>query len=253
MKAESEASIRKNLEKQLEQTHHKFLHHIEELQEEVESATLSATTANTQKFALEEKCNAQKVELDQLKETVATLSQRVEVLTEERNTSVVTYIERIEAIETAKRLAEEKCEIEAQELRTKLSKIETLSERQQCDITSLHNQIDDLKGNIRVFARIRPMLPEEVAAGQTAPAVIPLSGGYSLRIGKSSQNAAMLDGFRPDDPESTRSFSYDKVFPPTISQRQVFEEVSEYIKATMEGHATCLMSYGQTGQLAKIC
>ena len=49
MKVESEMTIRKNLEKQLETTHHKFVHHIDELQAEVETANTSVVTAKEQR------------------------------------------------------------------------------------------------------------------------------------------------------------------------------------------------------------
>lgn len=247
MKVESEMTIRKNLEKQLEATHHKFVHHIEELQAEVETANVTAVTAQEKRAEYEGRCTALEEEKARLDGEVESLTNQVEVMTEERQTSIAGYIEKIERLEGSAATMKSEHDAEVQKLSLNVTQMEALTDRQQEDISSLHNQIDELKGNIRVFARIRPLLQEEVSAGQAAPAVVPLSGGYSLRLGRSGTNEAMLDTLRPDDADNTRSFSYDKVFPPDISQKVVFEQVSEYVKATMEGHATCLLSYGQTG------
>lgn len=247
MKVENEMAIRKNLEKQLEDTHHKFVKHIDELQAEVETSSITIKEANWKKEAFEKKYNSQTAELNRLSESEKALLLRVQTLEEERSTSLSTYIEKIADLEQERALLNNKYEFDTAALCGSIKHVEMLVERQQSEIVSLHNTIDELKGNIRVFARIRPLLSDETALGQTEPAVVPLSGGYSLRIGKTGRNPAMLDTFMPDDPECTRTFSYDKVFPPTISQSEVFEQVIEYVKATMEGHATCLMSYGQTG------
>ncbi|KAL4427843.1 hypothetical protein ABPG75_001932 [Micractinium tetrahymenae] len=88
----------------------------------------------------------------------------------------------------------------------------------------LHNQLVELKGNIRVFCRIRPNPRSAVQA---------LPDGISVR----------LPG--PDGKEHT--FSYDKVFKPEASQAAVFEEVSDLVQSALDGYKVCLFSYGQTG------
>jgi kinesin family protein C1 len=42
-------------------------------------------------------------------------------------------------------------------------------------------------------------------------------------------------------------FNFDKVFPPSVSQEKVFEEVSEFVQSALDGYNVCLFSYGQTG------
>jgi len=96
----------------------------------------------------------------------------------------------------------------------------------------MHNRIQELRGNIRVFVRTRPFLPGDGNSIDSAVDVSP--DGQSLQIydktGKADNN-----------------FSFDKAFPPSSGQEIVFEEVSEFVQSALDGFHVCLFSYGQTG------
>ena len=96
----------------------------------------------------------------------------------------------------------------------------------------MHNRIQELRGNIRVFVRTRPFLPGDGDGLDSAVDVSP--DGQSLQIydktGKADNN-----------------FSFDKAFPPSSGQDAVFEEVSEFVQSALDGFHVCLFSYGQTG------
>ena len=71
------------------------------------------------------------------------------------------------------------------------SKIDTYQLRQreyETERRKLHNIIQELKGNIRVFCRVRPLLPEDVAGKSTSKSFdgcishITFSGDKSLEI-----------------------------------------------------------------------
>jgi kinesin family protein C1 len=62
--------------------------------------------------------------------------------------------------------------------------------------------------------------------------------GSSLCIAKSAADGA-ADG--------SHAFTFDKVFPPSFGQDQVFVEVSEFVQSALDGYNVCLFSYGQTG------
>ena len=42
-------------------------------------------------------------------------------------------------------------------------------------------------------------------------------------------------------------FEFDKVFQPSSSQNDVFEEVSQLVRSSLDGYNVCIFAYGQTG------
>ena len=119
----------------------------------------------------------------------------------------------------------EKSAEDVAELENQLTKMKT--ERRK-----MFNVIQELRGNVRVFARIRPFLPDDGAEADAVPSVTPRSE-FALKI----QN----------DKGAEHKFSFDKVFAPSVSQEKVFEEVSEFVQSALDGYNVCLFSYGQTG------
>ena len=97
----------------------------------------------------------------------------------------------------------------------------------------MHNTIQELRGNVRVFARVRPFLPGDDAADDEQPCVIPKSD-TTLKL--------RLNG----DETKDYNFSFDRVFNPSSSQEAVFKEVSEFVQSALDGYNVCLFSYGQT-------
>lgn len=76
----------------------------------------------------------------------------------------------------------------------------------------LHNIVQELRGNVRVFARVRPYLPNDNVdeALVTKPTVAVGQEGASLRIEKTRKN----NEERPEE----HMFSFDKVFGQSSSQ-----------------------------------
>ncbi|NXI37216.1 CTK2 protein, partial [Galbula dea] len=87
----------------------------------------------------------------------------------------------------------------------------------------LHNLVQELKGNIRVFCRVRPLLPEEEERQK---------GLEHLHFPPNDNKTLVLT--RPEESHVGRErrgdvhydFSFDRVFPPGASQQEVFEEIS---------------------------
>ncbi|KAL6999396.1 Kinesin-like protein KIN-14N [Sarracenia purpurea var. burkii] len=99
----------------------------------------------------------------------------------------------------------------------------------------LHNTILELKGNIRVFCRVRPLLPEdgvvtEVKVISYPTAIEALGRGIDV----------MQNGQK-------HSFTFDKVFMPDASQHDVFVEISQLVQSALDGYKVCIFAYGQTG------
>ncbi|KAM5326729.1 kinesin-like protein KIFC1 isoform 1-T1 [Glossophaga mutica] len=114
----------------------------------------------------------------------------------------------------------------------------------------LHNQLQELKGNIRVFCRVRPVLPGE----PTPPPGFLL---FPSGPGGPSDPSTHLSLFRSDERRGTLSgvpaaptrydFSFDRVFPPGSGQDEVFEEIAMLVQSALDGYPVCIFAYGQTG------
>lgn len=120
------------------------------------------------------------------------------------------------------------------------------------DNRALRSKVAELKGNIRVFARVRPFLPIDGEDGMN-PHVISLSDGESVKVVKSDRNTI-----------EEMTFRFDKCFGPEADQQAVFNEVSEFVQSALDGFngklrndlvheiidhvlLVCIFSYGQTG------
>ncbi|GKD25592.1 kinesin-like protein KIN-14C, partial [Tanacetum coccineum] len=98
----------------------------------------------------------------------------------------------------------------------------------------LHNTILELKGNIRVFCRVRPLLPDDGPGAE--PTV-------------SYPTSAELAGRGIDLIQSGQKypFTFDKVFAHDASQQEVFMEISQLVQSALDGYKVCIFAYGQTG------
>ncbi|XP_042433160.1 kinesin-like protein KIN-14H [Zingiber officinale] len=100
----------------------------------------------------------------------------------------------------------------------------------------LHNTILELKGNIRVFCRVRPLLHDTELGGTDGSVVSYPTSIESLGSGIDMTNNAQM-----------YSFTFDKVFNQGASQGEVFEEISQLIQSALDGYKVCIFAYGQTG------
>ena len=107
----------------------------------------------------------------------------------------------------------------------------------------LHNQVQELKGNIRVFCRVRPSLPPD-ASGDAARITFP--------DGETDSREVEIMG--PEERSSlgtvTRkknAFAFDRVFTPTSQNADVFGEISQLVQSALDGYNVCIFCYGQTG------
>ncbi|KAH9551180.1 hypothetical protein CY35_09G001300 [Sphagnum magellanicum] len=99
-------------------------------------------------------------------------------------------------------------------------------------VSNLHrrqilNRVLDLKGNIRVFCRVRPLLSNE---GNSPIGYLTTPGMDIVKI-----------------LSARKDFQFDKVFLPTSVQDDVFLEVEPIVRSALDGHNVCIFAYGQTG------
>ncbi|KAI4499996.1 hypothetical protein M0802_004866 [Mischocyttarus mexicanus] len=106
----------------------------------------------------------------------------------------------------------------------------------------LHNTIQEMKGNIRVFCRVRPRTQKE---SSKPLCYIKFVDECTIEVGKSDSSditscSGKLRNVRQE-------FSFDKVFPHNASQADIFEELSLLVQSALEGYNVCVFAYGQTG------
>lgn len=123
------------------------------------------------------------------------------------------------------------------ELESKLRTEETVRRK-------LHNTIQELRGNIRVFCRVRPLMAEEkdASGSPSAPITFPdCEDQNEIELVQSSENALGKTTLKKFP------FKFDRVFEPDLSQDVVFDEVSQLIQSALDGYPVCIFAYGQTG------
>ncbi|XP_038047913.1 carboxy-terminal kinesin 2-like isoform X2 [Patiria miniata] len=110
----------------------------------------------------------------------------------------------------------------------------------------LHNTIQELKGNIRVFCRVRPLLPDEASSGDEI--------GHINFAGTDNKSIELTNVDLNESNVGTRSssskkfdFAFDRVFDPSSTQAEVFEEISQLVQSALDGYNVCVFAYGQTG------
>ncbi|XP_010529372.1 PREDICTED: kinesin-like protein KIN-14C [Tarenaya hassleriana] len=98
----------------------------------------------------------------------------------------------------------------------------------------LHNTILELKGNIRVFCRVRPLLPDDV--GQEVNVI-----AYPTSTESRGRGIDLIQS------GNRHPFTFDKVFNHEASQEEVFFEISQLVQSALDGYKVCIFAYGQTG------
>ncbi|XP_070033970.1 kinesin-like protein KIN-14K isoform X2 [Nicotiana tabacum] len=98
----------------------------------------------------------------------------------------------------------------------------------------LHNEVQELKGNIRVYCRIRPFLRGQ-KENQTVVEYIGENGELVV-VNPSKQGK-----------EGRRSFKFNTVYSPTAIQAQVYSDIQPLIQSVLDGFNVCIFAYGQTG------
>jgi kinesin family protein C1 len=105
----------------------------------------------------------------------------------------------------------------------------------------------ELKGNIRVFCRVRPLLSSEIQTNNGSSDLQHLTfqpfNDRSIDV-NASQSSAITG---KADTQKKFEFSFDKVFAPNAPQEKVFEEISMLVQSVLDGYNTCIFAYGQTG------
>ncbi|KAJ7113890.1 P-loop containing nucleoside triphosphate hydrolase protein [Mycena epipterygia] len=114
----------------------------------------------------------------------------------------------------------------------------------------LHGMVMELKGNIRVFCRVRPLLSAEEAEAQIAypDAGLPYPSGQKEIVLSSTGAEREWDAGMGNKPrKEVWGFGFDRVFTPSSTQADLFAEISQLAQSCIDGYNVCIFAYGQTG------
>ncbi|KAL5096549.1 hypothetical protein RYX36_000876 [Vicia faba] len=181
------------------------------------SEQLDTLTVKTS--ALEEICTSQRQQIDMLQQQLTAEREKLKMADLSFSETRAVFEKQETVISQLRdRLAEKELQvIEGESLRKKL-----------------HNTILELKGNIRVFCRVRPLLPDD---GPAADMVVSFP----------SSTEALGRGIELAQSGQKYSFSFDRVFNQEASQEDVFTEISQLVQSALDGYKVCIFAYGQTG------
>ncbi|KAK6947127.1 Calponin homology domain [Dillenia turbinata] len=98
----------------------------------------------------------------------------------------------------------------------------------------LYNQIQDLKGTIRVYCRVRPFL----SGGSDKQSTVDYIG---------ENGNIMIVNPKKQGKEARRVFSFNRVFGTNVTQQQIYADTQPLIRSVLDGFNACIFAYGQTG------
>ncbi|XP_040895119.1 kinesin-like protein KIN-14S [Toxotes jaculatrix] len=111
-----------------------------------------------------------------------------------------------------------------QEAAGEVEELRSLYRREAVERKSLYNKLLELQGNIRVFCRYR----KSVASSSC------------LEKGDDQEVVVVQKGTR-------KKFQFDRVFPQSSTQEEVFAGTLPVITSCVDGYNVCILAYGQTG------
>ncbi|KAL7223647.1 hypothetical protein ACSBR1_025158 [Camellia fascicularis] len=111
-----------------------------------------------------------------------------------------------------------------------LAELEALYKEEQVLRKRYFNTIEDMKGKIRVFCRLRPLSEKEI-------------------VGKERNVLTSLDEFTVEHQwkDDIKQHLYDHVFDGIATQEDVFEDTRYLVQSAVDGYNVCIFAYGQTG------
>eukprot|EP00592_Proboscia_alata_P029468 CAMPEP_0194429668 /NCGR_PEP_ID=MMETSP0176-20130528/48595_1 /TAXON_ID=216777 /ORGANISM="Proboscia alata, Strain PI-D3" /LENGTH=936 /DNA_ID=CAMNT_0039243017 /DNA_START=206 /DNA_END=3016 /DNA_ORIENTATION=+ len=195
------------------------------LNDRIKVSEESLVGAKQQVLGLDSECSS-------LKDTLAKADNASEEENKKRITEIAVLRGEVNVMTEKIVLAVEEQIKAAEESELREEKSEKIVRKLKAERRVMHNTIQELRGNVRVFARVRPFLPNDGVPISTEPSII-IKNENGLQLCK--ENGEQLN------------FTFDRAFSPCVSQEHVFNEVSEFVQSALDGYNVCLFAYGQTG------
>lgn len=116
----------------------------------------------------------------------------------------------------------------------------------------LHNQLQELKGNIRVFCRVRPPLegvdnPKDLVFEKGLGELMRFPDFQSVEVNAVPEDMPSARNKKSNNALTSQMFKFDAVFGENSTQHDIFKEVSELVVSALDGYKVCIFAYGQTG------
>jgi len=92
----------------------------------------------------------------------------------------------------------------------------------------LHNLVQELKGNIRVYVRVRPLNAHETGKCISFPSPDEIQ-------------------IRNEETNTKKTWQFNQVLQENSTQAQLFEGVRDLVVSMLDGYNVCIFAYGQTG------
>ncbi|KAI1215149.1 kinesin-domain-containing protein [Annulohypoxylon truncatum] len=163
--------------------------------------------------------------------------------------------ERIQSLEEHNKAVQSECEKKLQEIElaaqkrideeTRLLRDRLIKEEERRH--KLFEQVQELKGNIRVMCRIKPPSdPENDALIKFNPRASDLDEDKidGLLIPTEREDFREPGKMIPGKP---KEFNFERVFDERCTNKDVFDEISQLVQSVMDGKKVCIFCYGQTG------
>ena len=198
------------------------------LEEELERCKADVMRERDQNSNLRDQLAAAAINAGILESSVKRLEGHIHFLESDNKSQSQAFADLEERMQNALRTAAEANE--------KLIKEETLRRK-------LHNQVQELKGNIRVFCRVRPALDSD-PVDTTARIAYPDIESDSKEVEIMGQDEKSSLG---NITTKKHAFGFDRVFGPTCRNEDVFGEISQLVQSALDGYNVCIFCYGQTG------
>ena len=118
------------------------------------------------------------------------------------------------------------------EVTQELDVIQDRYKEEQKKRKKLLNELEDLKGKIRVYCRIRPYSRTENEDPEKKIPCFKINDEMSISIGTGNR---------------LKDYNFDSIFGPESTQEDVFEDTKRLIQSAVDGYNVCIFAYGQTG------
>ncbi|CAK7347285.1 unnamed protein product [Dovyalis caffra] len=116
---------------------------------------------------------------------------------------------------------------------------------EQAKSKKLYNQVQEAKGNIRVFCRCRPLSKEEVSTGYQTVVDFSAAKDGDLAVIASGSTKKIFKFDRVYTPKDDQGITPSEESPPKLFD--VFADASAMVTSVLDGYNVCIFAFGQTG------